>query len=72
MVCVNYITVSRQISFDWFRTPIEANDDWREEIYQDCAAPFIIHDYNGQRKGDSVLMGSSPNAGCRQASDWRQ
>lgn len=50
-MCVNYVTISRQICFDWFRTPIEVNDDWREEIYQDYAAPFIIHDDNGQRKG---------------------
>lgn len=54
-MCVNYLTVSRQICFDWFRTPIEVNDDWREEIYQDYAAPFIVHDNQGNRKG---LVGS--------------
>lgn len=54
-MCVNYITVSRQISFDWFRTPIEVNDEWRDEIYKDRPAPFIIHDEQGSRKG---LVGS--------------
>ena len=50
-MCVNYITVSRQICFDWFRTPIEVNEAWREEVFQDYAAPFVIHDKRGQRKG---------------------
>jgi putative SOS response-associated peptidase YedK len=50
-MCVNYLTVSRQIAFDWFRTPIEASDDWRDEIYRDHQAPFIIHDDQGRRKG---------------------
>lgn len=55
-MCVNYITVSRQICFDWFRTPIEADQDWRDnEIYKDRNAPFIVHDEHGQRK---VLVGS--------------
>lgn len=54
-MCVNYITVSRQICFDWFRTPIEVNDDWREEIYQDYDAPFIVHDDAGNRRG---MLGS--------------
>ncbi|MFS2004145.1 SOS response-associated peptidase family protein [Duganella sp. CT11-25] len=54
-MCVNYITVSRQICFDWFRTLIEVSDDWRDEIYRDYTAPFIIHDERGQRKG---LVGS--------------
>ncbi len=50
-MCVNYITVSRQISFDWFRTPMETGEDWREEIYQDYVAPFIVHDRTGARRG---------------------
>lgn len=54
-MCVNYITVSRQICFDWFRTPIEMDDDWRDEIYQDYAAPFITHDGHGNRRG---MLGS--------------
>ncbi|WP_256081403.1 SOS response-associated peptidase [Massilia sp. YIM B04103] len=50
-MCVNYITVPRQVCFDWFRTPIEAGEDWREEIYQDYQAPFIIHNERGERHG---------------------
>lgn len=48
-MCVNYITVSRQTCFDWFRTPLEVNEDWREEIYRDYNAPFIVHDERGHR-----------------------
>lgn len=59
-MCVNYITVSRQISFEWFRTPIEAGEDWRDEIYQDYSAPFIIHDEQGQRKGMVGTYGFVP------------
>lgn len=54
-MCVNYVTVSRQICFDWFRTPLEVDDEWRAEIYRDYAAPFIIHDKSGKRKG---MLGS--------------
>lgn len=54
-MCVNYITVSRQICFDWFRTPIEVSDEWRDEIYKDRVAPFITHDERGNRK---ALLGS--------------
>lgn len=54
-MCVNYITVSRQLAFEWFRTPMENGKDWREEIYQDYLAPFIVHDDTGQRRG---MLGS--------------
>ena len=54
-MCVNYITVSRQLAFDWFRTPLEMGEDWRDEIYQDYTAPFIIHNENGDRTG---MLGS--------------
>lgn len=50
-MCVNYITVSRRLAFDWFRTPIEVNEEWRDEIYKDRLAPFITHNEHGQRKG---------------------
>jgi len=48
-MCVNYVTVSRQLAFDWFRRLMEINEDWREEIYRDYAAPFIIRDDKGNR-----------------------
>ena len=50
-MCFNYVTVSRQVCFDWFKTPIEVSEDWREEVYQDRTAPIIIHDDQGHRKG---------------------
>jgi putative SOS response-associated peptidase YedK len=54
-VCVNYVTVSRQLAFEIFRTPIEESDDWRDELYQDYVGPIIVHDDAGHRKG---LVGS--------------
>ncbi|NRR33769.1 SOS response-associated peptidase family protein [Oxalobacteraceae bacterium] len=43
------------MAFDFFRTPLEAGEDWREEIYRDYHAPFIIHNADGQRQ---ALLGS--------------
>lgn len=54
-MCVNYITVSRQICFDWFQIPIEINEDWRDEIHCDYQAPFIIYDDQRRR---IALLGS--------------
>lgn len=54
-MCVNYITLSRQMCFDWFRTPIEINDEWRDEVYRDYIAPFVIQDDQGNRK---LMVGS--------------
>ena len=50
-MCVNYVTVSRQLAFEWFRTPMEMNEDWREELYRDYQGLFIVHDEHRQRKG---------------------
>lgn len=49
-MCVNYITVSRQLCFDYFRTPLETGEDWREELYQDYRGPIIVHDIYGRRR----------------------
>lgn len=54
-MCVNYETISRQICFDWFKTPIEVNEDWRSEIHCDYKAPFFVHDDEGHRR---ALLGS--------------
>jgi putative SOS response-associated peptidase YedK len=35
--------------FEWFRTPLEVNDEWRDEIYRDYTAPFVVHDEHGNR-----------------------
>ncbi len=47
-MCVNYLTVSRQLCFDFFRTPLETGEDWRDEIYQDYVAPFIVHEHGAR------------------------
>ncbi len=54
-MCVNYVTVSRQLAFEYFRTPKEVGEGWREELYQDYVGPIIVHDEVGNRKG---LVGS--------------
>jgi hypothetical protein len=50
-MCINYITVSRQLAFEWFRTQVEVDDNWRDEIYRDFKGPFIVHDEHGRRQG---------------------
>lgn len=59
-MCVNYETVSRQICFDWFRTPLEVDEEWRNEINCDYRAPFIIHDEQGRRQGHLGSYGFVP------------
>jgi putative SOS response-associated peptidase YedK len=59
-MCVNYETVSRQIAFDWFRTPLEVDDTWREEIYRDFKGLFIVHDQHGRRQGKVGTYGFVP------------
>jgi putative SOS response-associated peptidase YedK len=54
-MCVNYVTVSRLLAFEYFRTQIEVDEDWRDELYQDYSGPIIVHDDAGDRKG---LVGS--------------
>ena len=49
-MCVNYVTISRQLSFEYVRTPMEVGDDWREELYRDYTGPIIVHDEAGNRK----------------------
>lgn len=49
-MCVNYITVSRQLCFEYFRTPLESTDDWRDELYQDYQGPILIHGAQGERQ----------------------
>jgi putative SOS response-associated peptidase YedK len=49
-MCVNYITVSRQLCLEFFRTPLETSEDWRDELYQDYRGPIIVHDVYGRRR----------------------
>lgn len=41
---------NRQMCFDWFKTPLEIDEEWRDEIYRDYRAPFIVQDEYGQRQ----------------------
>lgn len=59
-MCVNYITTSKQIFFDWFRTPLEFTEDWRDEVYCDFKAPFIVHGADGSREGRLGTYGFVP------------
>ena len=59
-MCVNYVTVSRQLAFDFFRTSMEESDDWRDELYQDYVGPIIVHDDAGNRKGLTGTYGFIP------------
>lgn len=59
-MCVNYVTVSRQLAFDFFRTSMEESDDWRDELYQDYVGPIIVHDEAGNRKGLTGTYGFIP------------
>lgn len=59
-MCVNYVTVSRRLAFEYFRTPMEESEDWREELYQDYTGPIIVHDDAGDRKGLTGSYGFIP------------
>ena len=59
-MCVNYVTVSRQLAFEFFRTSMEKNDDWRDELYQDYVGPIIVHDEAGNRRGLTGTYGFIP------------
>jgi len=59
-MCINYITVSRQLALEWFRTPVEVDDTWRDEIYHDFKGLFIVHDEHGQRQGRIGSYGFIP------------
>ena len=61
-MCVNYVTVSRQILYDVFDAPIHsAVDDWRDEAYQDYLAP-IFRNGAGHREALVASYGMVPKA----------
>ena len=57
---VNYLTVSRQLAVDFFRTYMEESEDWRDEFYQDYVGPINVHDDAGNRKGLTGTYGFIP------------
>jgi putative SOS response-associated peptidase YedK len=50
-MCVNYVTVSREILYDLFDVQIDSNDVWHDELYRDYLGPIIIHNDAGKRQG---------------------
>lgn len=64
-MCVNYETISRQVAFEWFRTPMEMGDDWREELYQDYLGPIIVSGQDGSRRGLLASYGLVPQRRMR-------
>lgn len=54
-MCINYMTVSRQLAEGVFDTLFETDHEWRDEIYRDYSAPIIVIDAQGHRHG---LVGS--------------
>lgn len=54
-MCVNYVTVSRQLAFDYFRPLLQEGEEWRDELYQEYSGPIIVHNDAGDRQ---VLVGS--------------
>ena len=57
-MCANCVTVSRKILFDIFDAPIHsADDDWRDEAYQDCLALIICCGADGGIGTDTGIGG---------------
>lgn len=50
-MCVNYITVTRQILYNVFDTSVQSDEEWRDELYRDYLGPIIVHDDAGNRTG---------------------
>lgn len=66
-MCVNYLAVGRQLSFEFFHaspTPLEHGEEWRDEVYQDYLAPFIVHDRHGRRRAVAGNYGFVPQRYC--------
>lgn len=45
-MCVNYQSVTRQQLTSHFHAPIQTNEEWKAETWQDYAAPIIVGDNN--------------------------
>lgn len=54
-MCISYLTTSRLLTTGVFDTLFETDHEWRDEVYRDYAAPIIVLDQSGQRRG---LVGS--------------
>jgi len=61
-VCVNYETVSRKILYEVFDVQHQPELDWRDEAYQDYAAPIIRRAPSGQREALVASYGMVPKS----------
>jgi putative SOS response-associated peptidase YedK len=62
-MCVNYITVSRQILYDVFDTRVDSGDsgtEWPDEAFPDYLAPIIRSGPAGQREALVASYGMVP------------
>ena len=59
-MCVNYETVSRKILYDVFDVHKQPDLDWRDEAYQDYAAPIIRRAPTGEREALVASYGMVP------------
>lgn len=68
-MCISYVTTSRLLTSGLFDTLFETDHDWREEVYRDYAAPIIILDSLGQRRGLVGSYGMRPKRKISQDKD---
>jgi putative SOS response-associated peptidase YedK len=66
-MCVNYLTVSKNILRDLFDAPMHApisgaSDAWPDEAYQDYPAPIIRNSGGGRREALVATYGMVPKA----------
>ena len=57
-MCVNYLPPKRE-QFRYFDVE-PPNDDWRDEVWQDYAAPIILAGENGEREAKLATYGMVP------------
>ncbi len=50
-MCINYLSISRQLLYDIFDTAVPPDMEWPDEIFQDYLAPIIVGGESGRRKG---------------------
>ncbi len=54
-MCVNYTPTRKELLTEKFAAPLKSELDWKAEVWQDYAAPFILHDRRGER---AALVGA--------------
>lgn len=59
-MCINYLPPKRE-QFRFFDVE-PPNDDWRDEVWQDYAAPIILAGVNGEREAKLATYGMVPKS----------